>query len=49
MLTVSARQGALIQARIDRSEAPILTAAHELKIYLDFEVKRPGYSGGSCL
>lgn len=40
MLTVSALQGALIQARIERSEAPILMAAHELKIYLDFEATR---------
>lgn len=37
MLTVSALQGALIQARVDRSETPILTAAQELKIFLEFE------------
>ena len=38
MLSVSALQGALIQARVDRSETPILTAAQELKTFLDFEV-----------
>ena len=40
MLTVSALQGALIQARIERSEAPILTTAQELKTFLDFETSR---------
>ena len=40
MLTVSALQGALVQARIERSEAPILTAAQELKIFLDTEATR---------
>ena len=40
VLTVSAVQGALIQARIERSEAPILTSAQELKTFLDFEVNR---------
>ena len=42
MLTVSALQGALIQARIERSEAPILTTAQELKTFLDFEASRRG-------
>lgn len=44
MLTVSALQGALIQARVDRSETPILTAAQELKIFLDFEATHSVFS-----